>query len=254
MAAISWFAIAAAGQLAFVAYLFLLYGRAALVGDWSVLNKVMPHGYVAGDSVGNFAIALHIALAAYITLAGLIQLVPQVRTRLPALHRWNGRIYLVCVSAACIAGLYMVWVRGSVGDFSQHLGISLDAILILLCAGMTVRYAITRRIAVHRRWALRLFMVANAVWFFRVGLMFWVLLNHGPVGFDPDTFTGPFLTFVSFANALFPLFVVELYLRAQEGGNAWQRKIVATTIGLLSAAMAVGIFGAAAGLWLPAVR
>lgn len=254
MAATAWFALAATGQLLFVAYLFLLYGRAALHGDWAVLNKVMPHGYVAGDTAGNLAIALHITLAAYITVAGLIQLVPQIRARVPALHRWNGRIYLVCVSAACIAGLYMVWVRGSIGDLSQHLGITLDALLVLVCAGMTVRHAMARRIVVHRRWALRLFMVANAVWFYRVGLMFWVLINHGPVGFDPKTFTGPTLTIVSFANSLLPLAVVELYLRAQERGSPRQRKAVAATVGLLSLAMAIGIFGAVVGLWLPNVQ
>lgn len=254
MAAIAWFALAATGQVLFVIYLLLLYGRAALHGDWAVLNKVMPHGYVAGDAAGNLAIALHIALAAYITLAGLVQLVPHVRARMPALHRWNGRVYLVCVSTACMAGLYMVWGRGSVGDLSQHLGISLDALLVLWCAGMTVRHAIARRIAVHRRWALRLFMAANAVWFFRVGMMFWILLNHGPAGFDPKTFTGPFLTFISFADVLLPLAVVELYLRTHERGASWQRRAMAATVGLLSIAMAVGIFGAVVGLWLPNVQ
>lgn len=254
VAAVSWFAVAATGQLLFVVYLMLLYGRAALRGDWAVLNKVMPHGYVPGDAVGNLAIALHIALATYITVAGLIQLLPQVRARMPALHRWNGRVYLVCVSTACIAGLYMVWVRGSVGDLPQHLGISLDAVAVLLCAGMTVRHAIARRIAIHRRWALRLFMVANAVWFFRVGLMFWVLLNQGPAGFDPHTFTGPALTFISFADVLLPLAAVEIYLRAQERGSARQRKAAAAVIGLLNIAMVVGIFGAVVGLWLPNVR
>lgn len=250
-AAIAWFMLAAAGQLFFVAYLLLLYGRAALHGEWTVLNKVMPHGYVAGDAAGNFAIAAHIALATYITVAGLVQLVPQIRARAPALHRWNGRIYLVSVCAACIAGLYMVWFRGSVGDLPQHLGISLDAVAVLLCAFMTVRHAIARRIAVHRRWALRLFMAANAVWFFRVGMMFWILLNHGPAGFDSDTFTGPFLTFLSFADVLLPLAMVELYLRAQDRGSAMQRRIVAVTIGVMSIAMSVGIFGAIMGLWLP---
>lgn len=253
-AVVAWFAVAATGLLLFVAYLLLLYGRAAVRGDWNALNKVMPHGYVPGDSIGNLSIALHIGVAVYITLAGLVQLVPQVRARVPALHRWNGRIYIACVVAACITGLYMVWVRGSVGDFPQHMGITFDAGLILVCAVMALRHAIARNIAVHRRWALRLFMTANGVWFFRVGLMFWILLNQGPVGFDADTFTGPFLTFLTFAQTLLPLAVLELYLRARDGGAPWQRRAVATVIGVLTLAMAVGIFGAVMGLWLPNVR
>ena len=35
----------------------------------------------------------------------------------------------------------------------------------------------SRRITEHRRWALRLFMAASAVWFFRVGLMGWTMLT-----------------------------------------------------------------------------
>ncbi|GAA0709401.1 DUF2306 domain-containing protein [Dokdonella soli] len=255
VAAISWFAVAATGQLLFVVYLLLLYGRAALRGDWAALNKVMPHGYVPGDVPGNLTIALHILLAVIITLGGLIQLVPQIRLRAPAFHRWNGRVYMTCVAATCVAGLYMVWVRGGgPGDLSQNLGITFDAVLILLCAGMALRHALARQIAVHRQWALRLFMAANGVWFFRVGLMFWILLNHGPVGFDPKTFTGPFLTFLSFADILLPLAVLELYLRAKERGRTPQRIAVAATLGVLTVAMATGIFGAVVGLWLPNVQ
>lgn len=254
-AATFWFLVAAAGQLLFVGYLLLLYGRGAFRGDWTVLNKVMPHGYVHGDVMGNLVIALHILLAVVITLGGLVQLVPQVRTRAPAFHRWNGRVYLTCVCATCVAGLYMVWVRGgSPGDFSQSLGITFDAVLVLVCAGMAVRHAIARRITLHRQWALRLFMAASGVWFFRVGLMFWILINHGPVGFDPKTFSGPFLTFFSFADTLLPLAVLELYLRARERGRAPQRMAVAATIGVFTVATAIGIFGAVVGLWLPSVR
>lgn len=255
IAAIAWFAVAATGQVFFVAYLLLLYGRAALHGDWSALNKVMPKGYVPGDVLGNLTIALHILLAIVVTLGGLVQLIPQIRARTPAFHRWNGRVYMACVAAICVAGLYMVWIRGGgPGDFSQHLGITLDAVLVLWCMGMVLRHALARQIAAHRRWALRLFMVANGVWFFRVGFMFWVLLNHGPAGFDPETFTGPFLTILSFADTLLPLAALEMYLRAKERGRASQRVAVAAMLGVLTVAMAVGIFGAAAGLWLPNVQ
>jgi hypothetical protein len=59
-------------------------------------------------------------------------------------------------------------------------------------------------------------MVVNGVWFFRVGLMLWLVLNNGPVGFDPKTFRGPFLDFWSFADYLLPLAVLEVYLRTQD--------------------------------------
>lgn len=108
----------------------------------------------------------------------------------------------------------MVWTRGSVGDMVQHISISIQAVYIILFALLGIRYARTRQFAKHRAWALRLFMVVNGVWFFRVGLMFWVLVNGGPVGFNPETFTGPFLTALSICTYAMPLslIVLEMYL------------------------------------------
>jgi hypothetical protein len=36
----------------------------------------------------------------------------------------------------------------------------------------------------------------------------WSRTNHGPAGFDPKAFTGPFLTFWSFGNYLLPLAIL----------------------------------------------
>ena len=93
-----------------------------------------------------------------------------------------------------VAGLIMIWRKGDAGDPTQDISIGIQAIYIILFAVLTIRYARGRQFAKHRIWALRLFLVVNGVWFFRVGLMFWLVVNGGPVGFDPDTFTGPFLT------------------------------------------------------------
>lgn len=252
VAARFWFATAVIGQWIFVAYIMGFYGAAALRGDFEAWNKVFPRGHIAGDTLGNFSIGLHLLLAVLITLGGQLQLVPQVRALAPALHRWNGRVFLVAVVSTSLVGLYLVWGRGgSSGDLMQHLGISLDAVMILLCASLAVRHAMAGNIATHRRWALRLFMVVNAVWFFRVGLMFWLLVNNGPVGFDAKSFTGPFLSFLSFADVLLPLAVLELYLRAQEGGSVIGRTVTAALVVTLTVAMAIGICVATIGMWLP---
>jgi uncharacterized membrane protein len=246
-----WFGVAVIGQLLFVYYVASFYGGAIAQGNLAKWNKVLPQGYVPGDSLGNVAIGMHVLAAIAITAGGALQLVPQVRSRAPAFHRWNGRIYVLLAVASSIVGLYMVWVRGSVGGLVQHIGISVDAVLIVFCAGMAVRHARARNMAIHRRWALRLFMVVSAVWFFRVGLMFWIFLNKGPVGFDPDTFQGPFLNFLSFAQYLLPLAVLELYLRAQDRGGVIGRMAMATGLLALTIAMGIGIFAAAMFLWLP---
>jgi len=108
-----------------------------------------------------------------------------------------------------------------------------------------------RNFTVHRKWALRLFMVVSGVWFFRLGFMLWMLIHQRPVGFDPATFQGPFLTFLSFAQYLLPLFFLELYFWAQERAGQTGKVSTAILIAVLAIATAAGIFGATMGLWLP---
>lgn len=239
------------GQLLFAVYVADFYGRVALQGRPDLWNQVLPHGYVAGDTSLNIVLGLHLLFAAMITVGGLLQLIPRLRRRAPAFHRWNGRAYLVLAVAASVGGLVMVWTRGAVGDLSQHLGISLNGLLIVLFAAIAWRHARARRLDLHRRWALRLFLAVSGVWFFRVGLMFWLVANQAPVGFDPKTFTGPFLTFLAFAQFVLPLAVLELYFRAQRRREPGGQFAMAAILGLLTLMMTTGIAGAAAMMWLP---
>ncbi len=250
-AAALWLLVAAIGQCIFVAYIVSFYGRTTLRGDFAAWNKVLPHGYVAGDSMGNAALAGHLLFAAIITLGGLLQLVPAIRTHAPRLHRWNGRAYLVTAVAASLTGIYMVWFRGAPSNPLQQIAISLNGALIVACAFMTVRHAMARRFAAHRRWALRLFLVVSGVWFFRVGLMFWIGVNGGPVGFDPATFRGPALVFLGFAQSLLPLALLECYLRAKDGSSSVARGAMAAALVVLALAMGVGIGIATMGMWWP---
>jgi hypothetical protein len=74
-----------------------------------------------------------------------------------------------------------------------------------------------------------------------------------PIGFDDKTFTGPFLTILTFAQTLIPLAMLELYLRAQRSASEWARASVAGVLFVLTIATGVGIFGAAMSMWLPRV-
>ena len=248
-----WLTIAAIGQLIFVVYIVSFYGSTIVRGDFAAWNKVLPHGYIAGDSMGNAALAGHMLFAAIIMFGGLLQLIPHIRTHAPRFHRWNGRVYTATAVAATLTGIYMVWFRGTAGHAAQQLAITINGVLILACAFMTVRHAMARKLAAHRRWALRLFLVVSGVWFFRVGLMFWIAVNGGPVGFDPTTFTGPFLVFLGFAQYLLPLAVLELYLRATDSGSDASRIAMAAVLVVLALAMGVGIGVATTGMWWPRI-
>jgi uncharacterized membrane protein len=247
-----WFAVTVVGQLIFAFTVASFYALTALRGDYHKWN--FTNGYLPGFSMGNTAVVLHVASAVIIMLAGAVQLVPQVRNRFPVFHRWNGRIYMLTAVTLSVAGLYMTWFRGSVGDLSIHLGSTLNAVLIWLCGGMALRYALARDFKTHRRWALRFFLVVSASWFFRIGFFLSFLIFKGPFGFDPTTFRGPFLTFMSFGQFLIPLAVLEIYLRAQDRPGALRRMATAGMLFVLTLVMGAGLFAVAMAQWVPQVK
>jgi len=249
-----WFLVVLIGQSVFAFSVASFFGLPALRGDFHGWSKHITHGHIPGDTIGNFAVAMHLFSAVVVILAGVVQLVPQIRNRFPVLHRWNGRLYVVTAFTISIAGLYMMWIRGSVGDLSQHLGTSLMAVLIMLCAAMALRYALARDFKTHRRWALRLYLVVSASLFIRAGLFLSFILNHGPFGFDPATFRGPFLTFISFAQYLVPLAVLEIYFRVQQRARATGRFAMAAGLFVLTLALGAGIFAVTMAAWLPQVK
>jgi hypothetical protein len=251
----SWFVVAVTGQVIFGLYIALFYGSAAMHLNFQAWNRGgTRHVWIPGDAMGNSTFAIHMLSAVVLTLGGVIQLIPQIRERAPAFHRWVGRLYMLTAFTGSLGGLYMMFVRGTVGDATQHFAIAVNAILIMIFAVVALRTAMKRQISVHRRWALRLFMAANGVWFFRIGLMFWVLANRAPVGFNPKTFEGPFLTFLAFAQYLLPLGMLELYLRARDGGGPARRFAVATAIAACTLVTGIGIIGASMVMWLPHMR
>ena len=249
--AVFWFLIAFIGQLIFVLYIFGLYGVSLYQGDFERWNAMMPNGYTEGDIAGNINIGIHLFLAAVISLGGPLQIIPSLRKWFPTFHRWNGRIYIFTAIIISLTGFYLTWIRGSIVGLIGDIAITINGILIITFAIVAIRHAMARKFAIHRKWALRLFMVVSGVWFFRIGFMFWMLIHQEPVGFDPDTFQGPFLTFLSFAQYLLPLFFLELYFWAKELAGQAGKVVTAVLIAVLAIATAVGIFGATMGLWLP---
>ena len=250
----TWFYVAAIGHAIFLAYILaVFYPPIAQSGLHGLQDLHLPTGFREGDTLGNLASVSHVLLAVIVIGGGPLQLIPAVRRRAPAFHRWLGRSYLLAAVVSSVGGLYMTWTGRTVGSLVFHIGITIDGILILAFAFLTVRNAIAGRTTVHRRWALRLFMVASAVWFFRVGLMGWAVLTGG-WGIDWESFTGPFLYALGFAQYLLPLAMLEWYFHCQkrEAGQGARIAFVSTLFPL-TVFMAIGIFAATMGLWLPRV-
>lgn len=250
-----WFIIATIGQWIFGFYVVSVYHVSTFKGDFEKWNTVLPKGYVAGDWKGNLLVGIHVILAAIMVIGGPLQFIPQIRERFQTFHRWLGKTYVYTAIIVSSVGFIMVWTRGTVGDTFMHVTNSVQTFYIIIFAILAVRFAQKRQFSKHRNYALRLFMVANGVWFFRVGLMAWLVINQAPVGFNPDTFTGPFLWILStFAYAVpISLILLEMYFYAQNKKNQVFSTLTSAIIFLFTIIMAIGIFGATMGMWLPRI-
>ncbi len=246
LAATAWLVLAVLGQLVFATYVTLFYGGAAVSGDSARWSEVLPRGFRADALVDTLAVAAHVLPAVIVLLGGALQLWPTLRRRWPVAHRWIGRVYLTAVVLVTAVGVFMTLRRGTLQ--ASAYGALLNAAVIWVCAGLALRHARARDLAAHRRWALRLYLAALGVWFFRIGLMAWLLLNQRPVGFDPQTLRGPAITVLAFAQTLVPLAVLELYLRARSGGA---RRATALVLAAMTVLTALGGFAASRILWLP---
>lgn len=246
----AWFLAALAGQWLFAAYILWVLVRPMLAGDGAAVNRItFITGHVAGDTLGNATLVGHLLAAALLNLVGLLQLVPWLRRRCPAWHRWAGRAFMAMALFASVSGLWLTWGRGArLGNVSA-LAISLNGLLILLAVVVAWRLARQRRFDAHRRWAIRAFLLVSGVWALRLGLMAWILVNQGPRG-NTERLDGTFDSIWVFGCYLLPLAVAELYFRAERAGPARQRA-TAAVLAAGAALTALGAFGAFTAMWEP---
>ena len=240
-----WFVAALIGQWAFVYYIASFYGSSTLSGDFQAWtrNTNLVKGYVAGDTAGNVFFGAHALMAMVIAFGGAIQLIPRIRTRAIAIHRWNGRLFMLTALGVALSGLYLIWVRGSSPTFLGALATSLNGALIIACVALGWRAALRHDICAHSRWALRAYLVANAQWFFRVGVFAVVLLDGKLVE--------PFFVVWGFGCTLVPLAVLELYLRVRDTGGPRGRLTMAGGLVVITALTALGIVGVYMAMWRP---
>ena len=248
LAGAGWYAPVLVGQFIFAAYVLYAYGAPLIFGEITDWNDHLSQAWMPGRTVGNWAVAAHLGLALIIHIGGPLQLVPAVRRRFPAFHRWTGRAFVAAVIVGVASGAYMLVVR-EIGAWTLRAGFITQGVLILWFVYYAARHAIRREIDAHMRWATRLFLAASAVWFYRVMIMIWFVLTGG-VGIDPSTGTGWFLDIMSVGQFL-PLVVYELYVRLKTQGGASARFAMAGFLWIAAAATTVGVALAALGMWFP---
>lgn len=251
--AVLWFAVALCGQFLFAFYILGFYGGTALRGDWQAWNDRLINGFVSGDIAGNAALVSHMILALIMNVAGPLQFVPAVRKRAPTLHRWMGRIYITTAFIISGGALYMVMARPGLGALNST-AIQIDAVLIMLFAANTLRFALARKFAQHHRWALRTFMVVSGVWFLRIGYTVLGIAFGGDIPGNTADLDGPTDQVLGYACYLLPLAVLELYFLATDNKSAVLKFFAAGVVYVSALVTAAGIIGLTLFSWLPKVQ
>jgi len=249
----AWVVITLIGQWFFASYVFVLYVFPIVTGNPELVNLSQPIiGYVKGDIFGNAALFSHVIPAALLSVGGIIQLLPMVRRKYPAVHRWNGRMFLSLGLMGALSGLYLTWIRDARLSNVGSLGITLNGILIIVAVVFAWRYAMAKQFDIHMRWAIHTFILVNGVWFFRLYLMAWYAANKGPNG-NTSTIDGPMDIFLSYACYGIPMIIAECVFwakRQKQATTTWAVSAL-TAIGALIKLM--GVVAAIFMMWIPRI-
>ena len=103
---------------------------------------------------------VHAGFGAVALMVGVVQLLPQLRARWRAGHRWLGRAYMVACLVSGAAGLAIA--MGTQAGPVAVAGFAGAAVVALICAVQAWRRAIGRRYDEHRAWAIRSYSVIFA--------------------------------------------------------------------------------------------
>jgi uncharacterized membrane protein len=245
-----WLVVTIIGQLAFLIFIVGFYWTTSLTGNFEgwTKNKILPYGYIARDPTGNLIFAFHVVVAALVAFGGVLQLTPQIRTRFPTFHRWNGRVFLLAILAVSSSGLFLNWWREA-----GTIAITINGTLILLFATLAWRAARQRDFQRHRALAMHTFMLACGVWFLRLGMFAWFIIAVKLLG-APELMTEAFMTAWGFGCYLAPMACVALYLRAEVSEQILFKRTVAIVIFAMTSCMVLGIVALGAVMWLPLLR
>jgi len=209
----------------FGAYILLFFGGLALAGTAARWNDSLPGLHDPQTLIANVAIGTHFVAGGALLLLGPIQLAGAVRRGSPRLHRWTGRIYVVCAGLAGLGGLSFILSKGTIGGPVMDTGFGLYGALLTTAAVLTFVRARQGRSEAHRAWAIRLFALVVGSWLYRMEYGFWFLAADG-AGHARD-FSGPFDQAMTFFFYLPNLAVAELFIRARAGRSGATFRIAA---------------------------
>lgn len=190
----------------------LLLGAVLAAANAVLFMIVAPYGNPAIKSrffateIAGWAHAIGGAVA---VLIGPWQLLSRLRARLPRVHVWMGRIYLLAVLSGALGGLY--FAPSSVAGQPGVIGFSVLAVFWLYTGAMAYLAIRRRDIVTHRRWMIRNYSLTFAAATLRIEL---VILQVSGVPFETS------LAIVAWSSWVLNWLVVEAWLRRSSSAVA----------------------------------
>lgn len=154
-----------------------------------------------------FRLMLHISGGIVALTCGTLQLWTGLRQKAMRFHRWTGRIYLAGVAMG-ILGAFLI----SAFSTPRSFGVALRCLAIawLLTTGVAYAAILRGRVALHKEWMIRSYLVTFAFVSFRVMTEFLPSVT-ARLGASPDDA----LTNLTWLSWLVPLAAFELILQGR---------------------------------------
>ncbi len=117
------------------------------------------------------AINFHAILGMVLVFLGLIQVSDDLRLRYPKLHRYSG--YLYALVGAITVGFTVFLTKNMYAKEFSEMAVYTLVVLWFFTLGKALFHIKSRRILIHRRWAIRNFFLTLSTFFIRP----WVMLE-----------------------------------------------------------------------------
>lgn len=205
-------------MLMFAVYIYQRYLATLVVGNFEAWGAWLsaPNSPIARSGMG-----LHFIGGSTLLILGNIQLLPGIRRRYPAVHRWLGRVYAGISMVTASGGLIFIILHGCVGGITMNIGFAIYGLLMFYMAVQTAQHARARRFDKHREWAIRLYSLAIASWLYRIEFTPW-LVTSAPGHLS--TYRGWFDKMMDFGFYIPNLILVEYILRVQRRESKFEMR------------------------------
>jgi uncharacterized membrane protein len=107
----------------------------------------------------------HVICGITATLTGAFQFLPGIRAKYPGLHRSLGKIYMGCVAVSTVVSFYLV--STSRLGIVYAVGLTMLGITWSLTTGMAFVAIRNRRVAMHREWMIKSYVLTLSFVTFR---------------------------------------------------------------------------------------